>query len=55
MLNKQCTNGYISKHKCPQGSVFNPEISDCDWPANVIGCDVPVPEECAIFSRQVNC
>jgi hypothetical protein len=35
----QCSNGYRTSQNCaPEGTVFNPALSVCDWPENVPGC-----------------
>jgi len=35
----QCSNGYRTSQNCaPEGTVFNPTLSVCDWPENVPGC-----------------
>merc|ERR1712136_188866 len=34
----QCSNGHLTSQNCAEGTVFNPELSVCDWPANVPGC-----------------
>ncbi|XP_076807327.1 uncharacterized protein LOC143450601 [Clavelina lepadiformis] len=35
----RCVYGYLYEHQCPDGLVFNPSISVCDWPRNVRGCE----------------
>ncbi|KAK4019904.1 hypothetical protein OUZ56_001905 [Daphnia magna] len=35
----QCSNGVPNLFVCPGGLVFNPVISQCDWPYNVPGCE----------------
>ena len=34
----ECANGYPFELCCPPGSVFNPALNVCDYPANVNGC-----------------
>ncbi|KAL3123442.1 hypothetical protein niasHT_004614 [Heterodera trifolii] len=34
----QCANGKWVPKDCAKGTVFNPALAVCDWPANVPGC-----------------
>jgi len=34
----QCSHGEAILVSCDSGLVFNPEIGNCDWPENVLGC-----------------